>query len=426
MYKIPLNQIGKIIRKENYILLLLILFLSARSNVISLHYLTLILVFIFAIILFVKRGYELQMTIVLLTLIYLSSLAVYYITFGWIDILLSIRMLLIFILSYMAVKILGEDFFLLYEKIIYVLAIISLVLFPFQIFFYKELYKIVNVISYLIPNFGSREDISFANIFVFSINGDGAIRNSGFTWEPKGYGNLLIIAIIINLVQNKFKINKKLIVLILATLTTISTVAYLILFFLIPIFCMLNVRKSYFLLFIPFFIISILLTFQLPFMQKKVEWEWKGRYEYKTLLADSRFANIERSLGRMPSMMVDFNDFLRNPIFGYGVQKNERTQSIYVHLVRTNGLSDWLADFGIVGFLFLLFAHYYGFKKYLLHNNLRGQTILVVIILFIYFATTVTTHPFWIMLQFLFVINYTSVGRIHQEEGMFLNSALYD
>lgn len=422
------NIVGKI-RKENFILLLLILFISAQSNIISLDYLTLIFVFLYATKLFIKRGIEIQFSIVLFTIIYLLSLLIYYFTFGWINILLSIRMLMVFILGYMAVKVLGEDFLMLYEKIIYVLAIISLILFPLQLLFYKDLFKIIGAINYLIPNFSARsshaEDLSFVNIIVFSINSIGALRNSGFAWEPKGFGNFLIIAIVINIIQNRFKLNKKLIVLIVAVLTTISTDAYLNLFFLIPIFIMLNVKKSYFLLFIPILILAMFLSFQLPFMQKKIEREWKGRFAYKTALSDSRFPNKQISLGRMPSMMVDVSDFLKQPILGYGVQKNARTQSYYEELSRVNGLSNWLATFGIVGIIFLLLSHYYGFKKFLLQYNLRGQTILLLIILVIYFATNVITHPFWIMLQFLFVINYKEKNKFLIGEDFIPNRLKY-
>ena len=402
------------IKRENYLLLALIIFLSARANIIALHYSMLIIVFCYTTWLFIKRGREFQFSIMLLAGVYLLSLLVYYLSFGWVDVLRSLRMLLIFGMAYMAVRILGKNFLIGYERIVYYLAIVSIILFPLQLLAYNEMFKVVDLFSNIIPNFGGRLNLSFSNIIIFSINGDGALRNSGFAWEPKGFGNFLIIAIVINLVQNRFRINKRLVVFVLAVLTTFSTVAYLILFFLIPFFILLNTNKSYIFFFLPFVIVALILSIQLPFMQKKIELEWKNRYAYKELLNDSRFVNMERSLGRLPSLMLDVNDFLKRPVFGYGFQKKERTQSVYVDLVRVNGLSDWLAVFGTVGFLYLLLAHYYGFRKYLRHYNMKGQTILVAIILCIYFATNLMTFPFWTMLMFLFIPDYEPAGELNE------------
>ena len=58
--------------------------------------------------------------------------------------------------------------------------------------------------------------------------GSGAYRNCGFTWEPGGFACFLILAIIINLASNKFKIrNKSLMILILSLITTFSTTGYM-------------------------------------------------------------------------------------------------------------------------------------------------------------------------------------------------------
>ncbi len=410
---LPLNydQIIKKMRWENLIILLSILFISSASNIIAINYITLIFVFLYVLMLFIKRGLSLQPTIFLLVIIYLISLAIYYITFGWLDILFSIRMILIFILGYLAIRLLQESFFTLFETVIYISAIVSLLFFSLQLIFYKELYNIFKLFQHIIPS--ASDD--YVSIIFFSINKNAQTRNSGFAWEPKGFGNFLIIAIVINLVQNRFRINKKLLVFIAATLTTFSTVAYINLFVLIPIFYIINMNKKYFLLFVPVFLIIIIFAFQLPFMQNKMEREWNNRFEYKKSLSASHSSGAV-SLGRMPGMMVDIKDFLKHPILGYGMQRSERTQSLYTHLVRVNGLSDWLASFGIVGFTFLILSHYFGLRKYLINNQMHGQIILVLVILVIYFGTNVKIHSFWIMLQFLFVINYLREKKIHQRE----------
>ena len=393
--------------KENYFLLIFILFISADANLFEIHFVMFILLFICALIIFVKRGLELQLNIILFICIYLSSLLFYYLDFGWIDVLLSLRMLMIFLLGYMAARILQSDIFILYEKIIFILSIISLIFFVIQLLFFNELYNLVCTPQHFFP-FMKFSNGPGGNIFIFTVQAKdiAGTRNAGFAWEPKGFGNFLIIAIISNVIHNKFKLNKKLIIFIITTITTFSTTAYINLFFLIPIFYLLNINKVYIVLFIPLIILLTYIVLQIDFMQKKILSEWKGRYEYKTLLSDSRIFEA-RSLGRVPGMIVDFKDFEKKPIWGYGLQRKERTQSIYTKLVRVNGLSDWLTTFGIVGFIFLILSYFIGFKKYLYAYDLKGAGIIVLIIMVIYFASNLITHPYWITLQFLFVNNYT-------------------
>ncbi len=412
----------KRIKRENYLLVLMILFISAGANYLEIYFVTYIIVFLYAGALFIKRRMELQLTIVLFIGVYITSLLVYFINFGWIDVLLSIRMILIFVLGYAAIRLLQDDLFLIYEKIIYILATASLIFYPIQLLFYKELMAIVSFPQHVFPILQFTNG-NGGNIFIFTLMEEAKIRNAGFAWEPKAFGNFLVIAIVSNLIRNRFKINKKLIVFIITALTTISTTAYLSLFFLIPLFYIKNMRKSYFVFSIPLIIIIMASVMQLDFMKKKMESEWKKRYDYKTLLADNRHFDA-RSLGRFPSMMVDFMDFEKKPIFGYGMQRSERTQSVFSKLERVNGLSNWLAAFGAVGFLFLILAHYFGFKKYLLQNGLDGAIILVLIIMVIYFASNLISYPFWITLQFLFVKNYNAENMAWQMNNQDINFSL--
>ena len=108
------------------------------------------------------------------------------------------------------------------------------------------------------------------------------------------------------------------------------------------------------------------------------------------------------SLGRIGSLIVDFNDFLKKPIFGYGFTRENRTQSAYVKLVRVNGFSDLLAVYGLG--IFLFFYRYYVFLKLLNTKKYKFLSILLISIICIYFASTLTGHPFWTSLLFLSLV----------------------
>ncbi|MEM4260575.1 MAG: hypothetical protein QXG00_05035, partial [Candidatus Woesearchaeota archaeon] len=292
----------------------------------------------------------------------------------------------------------------------YPLAIISLILYPLQLLNFDATLNLVTQISDMLPINEKNEEMR--SILIWSMDYDAVYRNTGFPWEPKAYANFLIMGIIVRLVQNGLVLKeKRIIVYIIALITTFSTTGYLIFFGIVPFFILWNKSpENFFKYFIPVVLI-IFYIMQMDFMWTKIKSEWEGRYEYETLLSDSRSFN-KRSLGRTPSMMVDLIDFTKQPLIGYGMQRDFRTQSVYTKLVRVNGLTDWIASFGIAGILLFVFGQYIGFKKFLTKYNLRGTIFLLIIIGVIYFATTVTTHIFWLSLMFLFVVpnNYVKQG----------------
>jgi hypothetical protein len=295
----------------------------------------------------------------------------------------------------------GFNFLNVFEKFMYPLAIISLIFYPLQLLDYNSTLNLVTNISDMLPVNEKNEEMK--SIIIWSMDYDAGFRNTGFPWEPKAYANFLIIAIVVRLVQNGLVLkDRRVFIYIIALLSTISTTGYIILFGIIPFFILWNKSpEKFFKYFIPVLLI-IFYVMQLDFMWSKIKNEWEGRYEYESLLSDSRTFS-KRSLGRTPSMMVDLIDFTKQPIIGFGMNRDFRTQSVYTKLVRVNGLTDWMVSFGIIGMILFVFGHYIGFKKYLKAYNLKGAIFLLIIISVIYFATTVTTHIFWLCLMFLFV-----------------------
>ena len=68
----------------------------------------------------------------------------------------------------------------------------------------------------------------YTNFILFSFTkGYHDYRNSGFVWEPGSFGCFLVIALMLNLFLNKFKFDKKSIILAIAVITTFSTTSYL-------------------------------------------------------------------------------------------------------------------------------------------------------------------------------------------------------
>ena len=165
---------------------------------------------------------------------------------------------------------------------------------------------------------------------------------------------------------------------------------------------------------IPIFAVILSLDLGISKIQKEID----GRHEYKELLADTREFKT-RSLGRFPSFIVDFNDAVKRPFFGYGSNRAQRTQSAYTKLVRVNGVSDHFSTNGFVGFFLLLITYYKSFKAYLKCYNYSGAWVVMLIIITIYFASTLTSHPFWMIFYFMFLIKMNPSTLLHKYQLMF-------
>jgi len=389
-------------KKESFIIIIFVLYISSRPPFLVVN-IAIILLFLFLVRLHFKYSIDFfdKYTVSIL-IIYPIISFIYFLIFNTLEVFLSIRMFLLLIMATWILKLMRYNFLFTFEKLLYFLTIISLIFYPLQLLYPDKTLILVSNISQFNPL--TEQDEEMKNFLIWGMDVDSGIRNSGFAWEPKAFVNFLILGIIIRLIQNNLNIkDKRILIYTLAAITTLSTTGYLILFGLIPLFILFNKSPDkFFIYLIPATLIFIYIM-QLDFMWDKIKMEWEGRYEYEKLLSDSRTFS-KRSLGRTPSMMVDLIDFSKQPILGFGMQRDLRTQSVYTKLVRVNGLTDWIASFGIIGIILFIFGHYYGFKKYLSIYNLSGASILVVIIAVIYFATTVTTHLFWLCLMFLFTI----------------------
>lgn len=389
-------------KKESLIIISFVLYISSRPPFLVVN-IAIILLFLFLVRLHFKYSIDFfdKYTVSILIIYPIISFT-YFLIFNTLEVFLSIRMFLLLIIATLILKLMRYNFLFTFEKLLYFLTIISLIFYPLQLLSHDKTLILVSNISQFNPL--TEQDEEMKNFLIWGMDVDSGIRNSGFAWEPKAFVNFLILGIIIRLIQNNLNIkDKRILIYTLAVITTLSTTGFLILFGLIPLFILFNKSPDkFFKYLIPVTLIFIYIM-QLDFMWNKIKMEWEGRYEYESLLSDSRTFS-KRSLGRTPSMFVDLIDFSKQPILGFGLQRDLRTQSVYTKLVRVNGLTDWIASFGIIGIILFIFGHYYGFKKYLSIYNLSGASILVVIIAVIYFATTVTTHLFWLCLMFLFTI----------------------
>jgi hypothetical protein len=403
--------------KVDYILFLMAFFITAMANAITISNVTLILAAFITLYFFIKRGYKFDKAFIYFSLTYLVILAIYLVKFGYLD-LRTGREYIKFLYGYILIKMIWRNLIPYFTKTVYILALISFPFYILQLYDYEIAKSIVGIFEHHIAFMDMREDW-YENIFVFTLNDNGMFRNSGFAWEPKGFGTFLVIAMFFRLIENKFKlIDKRIIVYLIASITTFSTATLSIIFFSVIPFYLYNKKVSYKIISsIVMFPIILLVFTKADFLEKKIINEYNTKDEYVEYIYDRRTDIQSRSLGRFGSLIVDFMDFKKEPLVGYGNQKFERTQFSAggVKLVRVNGLSDYMAKYGIVGIVFLLMTLSITFKQFGKIYRFKGWYWIVIGILLINFASALFFSPLYMM--FIFFSFFNKKSKIIQNKG---------
>lgn len=388
--------------KVDYILFLMAFFITAMANAITISNITLVLATLITLFFFIKRGYKVDKAFIYFSIVYFIIVGLYLIKFGYLDPRTG-REYIKFIYGYILIKILWRNLIPFFTKTVYILALISLPLYLLQLYDYDMMRSIIGILEHNF-SFLDYRDNWYENLFVFTLNDNGMYRNSGFAWEPKGFGTFLVLALFFRLIQNKFKlIDKEVLVYVLALITTFSTASISLLFFTVLPFYLHNKKVSYKIISsILLFPIIIYIFTNSEFLEKKIVNEYKTKDEYVAFITDPRTDIESRSLGRFGSLIVDFMDVKKEPLIGYGNQKFERTQfSIAgVKLVRVNGLSDYMAKYGLIGVLFLLIVLFKTSKRLGKIYNFKGGYWFIIGILLMNFASALLFSPIFLMFQF--------------------------
>jgi hypothetical protein len=390
----------------NSILTWIIILIAGMGNTITTSNITLIAVMFFTLYFFLKRKEKFDKFFIYFTVAYFIIYAIHIIKFHYVD-FREFREYIKVFYAYIFIKLVYKDFFRLYTNIIYKLALISLPLYFLQLYDYEMMKLFIGLIDRNIPFLDYREGW-YENLFFFTLNDNGMYRNSGFAWEPKGFGTFLTLAFLFRLFLNKFKlIDKKNIVYLLAIITTLSTATYSIFLFAVLGFYLLN-KKITFKLFSSLLVFPIvfLIFTQVDFMKEKIENEFKTSDKYVNYVNDTRdsreLGSTSRSLGRFGSMILDYRDFKKEPLVGYGLYSEKRTMySIAgIKLIRVNGFSDFLAKFGLLGIIFLIYSFFKTFQKISKQFKFKGYYIIPLSILMTSFASAILLTPMYLSLLF--------------------------
>lgn len=301
---------------------------------------------------------------------------------------------LLFFTAYVAVRVLKFNLFLIYEKLVFILAAISLFLWGFQVLAGGD------VLFNLISRFSFLESVSFVSgrglstvIYVIQpyattlINGHTISRNCGFAWEPGSYSSYLSLALFINVFMTNPESGsrKRFWVLLLALLSTMSTTGYVLLS-LIMVYYFFNREFKKRVLMIPVIAGALILLFSLPFMKDKIVELVREPARIDFIIWESYGRESATTPQRFSSLLITLVDFRNNPLLGIAAHSEEQwTFQAGSNVSPISGIGNLLAQFGLVGFIpfiilslksSVIFSKYFNYKgKFLLFLLIIGISI---------------------------------------------------
>jgi len=404
--------------REDYLLIILIIISSSNvTSNLSSSLTFLVASFIYITLIYIMRGGKITKSLMNITMVLSLLSIIYYFKFSIFHPLFTFRLFVYVYMAFMSVKILKLSFLPKLVNIVYILSLISLPLYSLQLVSFSNMFTLIESIQNSIP-FLANDGGKYANILIWGIEGGGAeLRNCGFMWEPGAFAAILLLPIMFELSNNKFKINMKLTVMIIALLTTLSTMGYIgliVIFF----YYYYNIGKNVFLLFllIPISLVAMMFIIQLPFIKNKVLYQFESA---NYINSEEILSNKEHaSFGRIGSAIMDYETWKKNPILGIGghdeaIEFSSINKKNQTYINRTNGDTEYLVRFGVIGvILFLLFLKK-SFKLIAGYYKVKGYLFFIVIILTLGFSNTILFTPLLLIFQLHHLTRISSKKKVN-------------
>ena len=385
----------------HWIMMFVLIHMSSGASTIALSDLALAIFSVATLVLFLMRKLRFDKPFLVFTWIYIVILAFYFMNFGWVNFTASIRIYLKIIYAYATIKIVGYYFFQYFSDIVAKLAMISLPLFLIQYFLPDQMMAWNGFLEFIIPQV-PKGGYEYANSLVFTVNPWGLERNSGFMWEPGAFAAMLSVAMFINLIVHRSKLNRDLLIMLIAMFTTFSTTGYLLIM-LLGLFYLLNKPTTHIAIGTPILIILAIAVYSHPEVSEKIANRISNSGHSIESAENYEGESNGISVGRFGSLLLDMDDLQKQPILGFGLQATERISGRYADLVRANGFSDYLVKFGILGMVFLIFALSKSFSILRAEFGGRAYILGTLIILTLSFSNPLLVSPLFFGFQFYYM-----------------------
>lgn len=356
--------------------------------------------FAIAAVVFFNRGLTIEKHLLQIVLLFVVVEVLQGVMFDKIEPVTISGTLVRILFGYFVARILATHFIDYFFRIIYVLAVISLLFYIPSILSSAFFNFFAHDVSSIFQSPFAAENEFYSvkpNILIYCFHealGESA-RNSGPFWEPGAFALFLDIAILLRLIQRKQLFEPKLILLYIVVITTFSTAGVTTLLILLISFYMIgktHLRLRYF--FAAIFVIAGYYVFMnVEFLGAKTN-------------DNIRLAQSTTS-SRFGSALADLRDFSESPFIGWGRGTNryggKQFTFFSVSQHRNNGVTYLLATYGIIIFVVYFGIYYRNLRNICYYFNMTTAFALfaLLIILLLGFSQAVFTRPFFYSLLFV-------------------------
>jgi hypothetical protein len=381
---------------------LLLLLIAAKGNVVAISDVTLVAAFLMGV--YGMYTYKIPIPRFLYWIVggYLLLTSVYFLKFGEINFTSSMRVLLKMLTGILALLVLRDRLFIQFERYMRFIAGASLFFFAIQLVDYGSLKQFVGFFENTISALNYR-DSWYVNNFIFTLNDNAMTRNSGFAWEPKGFANLLLIALVVQLLRTRLRPSRFTWLYVITLITTQSTTGLVVMATTLPAIVLANSKMQNRVLTIIASVAAFAIIFSLNIVGPKIAREFEESDAHLVYI-DAETDEKAITLGRFGSWKLAMMDLPKNPLTGVGMQDKFRTEGEHTHLVYVNGLADFLSRFGILGLSFLAYCYARSCRAFFRGTETRGWIFFFLLLAIIFFASAIIIGPFFFALQFYFLL----------------------
>lgn len=259
-----------------------------------------------------------------------------------------LKWLILFTIGFIISDFYNKRLFVVYETIIFWFSIISLIFWAVQIISPSALLDFMRSIRFS-SSYGEKFDI--VNVLVYTMydkvySGDYYIiaRNAGFAWEPGAFSCHICLAMFCNSLRTNLSLrnNIPLYVFAITLFSTQSTTGIATMMVMYAVWLTINKKYAYSIILYIFASYAL----GLSFVGEKIftQAQTANQYDY----------NEESGMGRFPSFLICWNDFLENPILGdYGSSELSFSRRLGVENSLNSGFGLLLKKYG--GIMTVLF-----------------------------------------------------------------------
>lgn len=310
-------------------------------------------------------------------------------------------------IAYFSMKIIGASFWEKFEKWLFVLTAISIIMYIGNVLLPGVYDSLSAVFGRYIADFytEARPTSWYAFVYTHSpIEDFDYIRNAGFMWEAGAFAMMALIAFIYRFCKNDMRLDLHCYIYIVAIVTTFSSAGYLalMLFFVCYFISKRNIWSTALLLVLIF--VCIPYIYQLEFMSEKFE-EYTSNANLNAASYNERLEMFEYN--RFLVFEINMKRLLEWP-FGYGT--HNITDFSGMKFVGVNGIAIFSRMWGACGLLFLLSGIYKTIKRFSPNAKNITSTFMLFAILIMFFSNPIESSAIpWLYCFTPFIYKYNKV-----------------